>query len=291
MRDNTTGQHDTKDYYVGKGILTFADLDSAGWPLGYRDLGNAPDFSFSVESENYEHNSSRSGLANVDLDIPIKTNVTCSFTLENFNVKNMEMFLSGATSDMAVGTKAGEASMTQCHGAGVGEVQGGLWFDLRKVVGTVETRYLGIQDKADLTLQLNDGTSQVSLTEGVDYLVNEKFGRVFLIATAANILGIDAANDYLEFQLAANVAAPDTAKELKALSTSSRKGALRFTAENANAEDSDPQQFSEVNFYNVTLSPNGEVNMVSDEAAQMQFTGSATKSTAVGKTMSIIYNE
>ena len=69
---NTTGVPNTNDYNLGRGIVYFSLLDTNGLPTGgYRDLGNAPEFNVSFETETLEHQASRLGLKVTDKEVVI----------------------------------------------------------------------------------------------------------------------------------------------------------------------------------------------------------------------------
>ena len=57
---NTTPE--TSTYVLGRGKLFFSEIGSDGLPIGYRLVGNCPEITGTVESENYEHFRSTSGL-------------------------------------------------------------------------------------------------------------------------------------------------------------------------------------------------------------------------------------
>lgn len=289
MRKNTSGTTDSKNYYIGRGKLYFALHDANGRPKAWEDLGNCPDFSISVDPEVYEHQSSREGLRKTDLEIVIEQNLEASFTLDEAHLSNISRFLSGDEATMTVGTKVGEASMVDVLGAGVGDIVAGRWYDLVKLVGTTETRYYGIADAADLTLQFLDGASPVALTEGTDYEVEAQFGRIFLKPESALVIAAAADTDQkLQFTLDANAAAPDSVHTVEALTTTEVRGAVKFISENANSAASGSGSKSEITLWNVNLTPNGDFGLISDEAAQMQFNAAATPSNASGKTLSIV---
>ena len=53
---NLTGQPNTDDYNLGRGVVYFATLDSATErPKSYRDMGNAPEFNITVTVEDVRH--------------------------------------------------------------------------------------------------------------------------------------------------------------------------------------------------------------------------------------------
>lgn len=86
----------TQSYKVGRGSLLFGLLNPDGSYDGYRRLGNAPGFTINIESENLTHESSESGLAERDLDIPLRITRAGTITLDNLNADNLGIFL-GAT--------------------------------------------------------------------------------------------------------------------------------------------------------------------------------------------------
>lgn len=79
----------TDNYTLGKGKITFNDLD----------LGNAPSFNFNVELEKLDHFSSRGGIKSKDLSIISQITPTVSFTLDEINGQNMELLALGKMTD------------------------------------------------------------------------------------------------------------------------------------------------------------------------------------------------
>lgn len=108
---NTTGQHDTNEYSIGRGILYFALIDAlTGRPQGYRDLGNAPEFTVTPEIETLEHFSSRAGLKALDKEVVISQKLSLGFKLNNVNFQNLAALLSGETAAPTNAAIAGFAS-------------------------------------------------------------------------------------------------------------------------------------------------------------------------------------
>lgn len=79
------------NYTLGRGIIYFSQDDGSGGFTGELDLGNAPDFSTSVDVERLEHFSSRSGLRSKDKNIVAEITPRLSFTLDEINVENMQL--------------------------------------------------------------------------------------------------------------------------------------------------------------------------------------------------------
>lgn len=98
------------DYTIGKGKLLFKAVNTNG----YLDLGNCPDFKVSVKTEKKEHYSSRTGLQTKDMEVITKITATGSFTLDEPNVDNLNLFImgDGATDTTQTSGTASASSVT-----------------------------------------------------------------------------------------------------------------------------------------------------------------------------------
>ena len=102
----------TDNYTLGKGVVYFNQKDTnTGAYLGERDLGNAPEFTFSVSIEKLEHFSSRGGLKSKDKEIISQMTPSLSFTLDEVNKDNLAMLTLAdmVTVSQAAGTATAEA--------------------------------------------------------------------------------------------------------------------------------------------------------------------------------------
>lgn len=82
------------NYMLGKGIASFNRLISGDY-LGELDLGNAPEFTFSMPNEKIDHYSSRGGLRVKDKSEVSEISPTISFTLDEINKENLELLTFG----------------------------------------------------------------------------------------------------------------------------------------------------------------------------------------------------
>ena len=97
-----------KVYTLGKGKILFRPDTSAGAKgNAFVDLGNAPEFSVTLETEKLEHFSSRSGLQLKDMSIITQTSVTGSFTLDEPDSENLGMYFMSSETNLT--TQAMEA--------------------------------------------------------------------------------------------------------------------------------------------------------------------------------------
>jgi hypothetical protein len=269
MRPNTSGLPSTESYNLGRGIVYFAEIDdTTGLPKAYRDLGNAPEFSITQEVETLPHQSSRGGLRVTDKEVTISQTASISLTLDEINFENLASFLSGNTSGTSDSDTAGHLNPTY---AGVteralidpGEVVLGRWYDL---VSSNGSRCYDL-DKTQLTVK-DEGATTYS--EGTDYLVDEQFGRIFLLETGSVA---DGGSDGVDFTLAADSSADQYIPEVKALTQTSITGALKFISINPANNDSK----AEIQFHKISLKAEGDFNLIGEEYSQMTFTGVAER--------------
>jgi|TARA_Y100000296_G_scaffold86150_1_gene124885 hypothetical protein len=275
---NTTGKANTKDYVLGRGIVYFASLDANGFPQAYEDLGNAIEFNMSLETETLEHQSSRGGLKVTDKEVPISQKLSVTLTLDEVNFGNLARFLSGSTSSR---TNNGGTAITPTAADAVpsgGNLilpanSGGRWFDLYEgangiVTGvTQDVQVKRIYDIGTVTVTgVNETTPTV--TEGTDFEVDLKMGRFFVVDGGVLDTG---SIQHLEVTVAANGSAAASVDVVKALTTTSLVGALKFIAENP----ADADRKTEYQFHQISLKAEGDFGLIADDWAQMQLNGVA----------------
>lgn len=260
---NETGLPNTDDYNLGRGILYFAPLDTDGTPLGYRDLGNAPEFSISVETETLEHQSSRAGLKVTDKEVLISQKVSLSLTLDEINFENLAALLSGTAHGGSTYTNPAVAGFAEIAGF-IASVELGRWYDLEDSSGT---RVYDIQTPAGVTLEVG----ATPLVQDTDYTLDAEMGRVFFLTTATNV----AENDTIDYTQAAD-ATSKTVDEVRALTQTAVLGALKFIAQNPASND----KVTEFQFHKVSLKAEGDFSLIGDEFSTMQFTAVAEQNTA-----------
>ena len=251
---NDLGTPNTNDYNLGRGVVYFALLDTDGTPLGYRDLGNAPEFNISVESETLEHQSSREGLKKTDKEVVISQKVNLSLTLDEINFQNLALLFAGET---AAHTNVAVAGFSE-H-AMIASLVKGQWYDIVNSSG--ERAYDISAD--DLTVKIDGGAT---LTKDTDYTVDEKMGRLFFLSGSGNTSDTDT----IDVTLAANAQAGDV-DEVQALTKTAVQGALKFVGKNPAASDHQ----TEYQFHQVSLKAEGDFSLIGDEFTTMGFTAVA----------------
>ena len=131
MRRNFEGTHDTKHYNLGRGIVYFApSLGADGKPdEGWVDLGNCTEFNVSINIEELDHKSSRTGVSITDVKIVTSREVSINFTLDSITGENVARYLGGE-----VGTKTNTIQSTaltnELHSIGAPLSLGGRWYDI-----------------------------------------------------------------------------------------------------------------------------------------------------------------
>ncbi len=96
-------------YFSGQGVLLIAQRNAAGKPQGFVPVGNVSAASIAVETTVEEHKESQTGQRGIDARLQTETNATLSYTLENFNAKNLADALRATPKSVAAGAVAAEA--------------------------------------------------------------------------------------------------------------------------------------------------------------------------------------
>jgi hypothetical protein len=263
MAKNLTGLPNTGDYTLGRGIVYESGIvtstekpDDNGW----RDLGNAPEFNVSIETEKLEHKSSRAGLQVVDKEVILSQKMTINFSLDELNDENVASFLSGETAAHTNVAIAGFANYEM-----VAAVVLGRWYD---IVNSSGERAYDI-DTTDLALTETSG-APVALVENTDYTLDLKMGRIFLLSTATNI----AAGEPMSVELTAEATAKPV-EEVRGLTQGNIVRAIKFIGENP----ANSNKKREYQFHKVTLASEGDLALIGDEYAVMAFSGTVEQST------------
>lgn len=277
---NATGLAQTDDYNLGRGTVYFSLLDpTSKVPIGYRDLGNAPEFSIAVETETLEHQSSRAGLKVTDKEVLISQKVTLSLTLDEINFQNLATLLSGTSHDHVGPSPAtengsilgtdGDGTLITAWVAAANNTLG-QWYDLTADANGAGLRCYDI-DVTKLTVATEGGSAYAIDS---DYIVDTEMGRIFLLTGGT----IDASKG-IDLTLVGVDDGTRRIDEVRALGVVAATGALKFISENpANADKQ-----TEYQFHSVSLKAEGDFSLIGDEFTQMQFTAVAE---VVGGTVS-----
>ena len=300
---NQTGKTNPQDYNLGRGKVYFSSTveqdaygqfgSADGGESGpFRDLGNANEFSVTVETETLEHQSSLSGLKKIDKEVKLSQKVSLSLTLDEINFENLAVFLSGKeqvvdtsipnilfTNSVAEGTPAN----TVCEITKPGQ---GRWFDLRETVvsdgvGQIfdidpVARY-GAGNNEDQVLVEFDplgGIAYQPADIGDDYELDRVMGRIFFVpSSSGGAIKPSGANPVtVRITIYPHEGSPEPAMQsVKALTEGEISGVLKFISENPAYDDHQTMYI----FHKVNLKAEGDFSLIGDEFTTMQFTGAA----------------
>jgi len=275
---NTTP--DTSTYVLGRGKMYFSEILTDGTPAGYRFVGNCPEVTATVESENYEHFRSTQGLRVKDLDIIIQQSINWTAALENMNKDNLGIFFS-ATEDTTFINPAitGVAdTVLVADGEMVSAATGGLWYQLYDADLEPAT---GITTANAIALASTNATP-VSLTEDTDYIVDGATGRVYFLDTA-KVQAIISGSEGVTATLTADAAAEASSK-LGAGSKGETNVAIRFELMNAQTDAVELIFF----LHKAGVTSNGDAGFISDEVAQLPVSIAVEANDAYDDPMDII---
>jgi len=121
----------TNEYKFGRGRILFNRLVS-GIYEGYRPLGNCTEFNITVESEQFRHVSSESGLEEVDLEFTRSITRSGSITTDNMSSDNLELFLAAdattitQTSSSPTNEDIGPVTANRTYQLGLSVAKGGV---------------------------------------------------------------------------------------------------------------------------------------------------------------------
>lgn len=234
----------SKQYFNGQGKIYIGTRDTSGNPLGMKYVGNAPDFSFSLEESVTEHKESTSGLRLTDVRLTTELKAGAKMTLEQLDADNLNLLLFGTTAAQAVSAVVDEA------------IQGST----TPAVGDI---YL-LDSMNIAALAIKDSDAPVNtLTVDVNYSADLKAGQIEILdlTTGGPFVGPLTA-DYTR-AVATNIT--------KLFGQAAQEYWLRFVGKNT-AVSGSPEVI--VDLYRVRLSPAAEIALINDEIAQFALEGS-----------------
>lgn len=238
----------TNNYSLGKGIVYFDRYNAAGALTGELDLGNAPAFALAAAIESLDHFSSRKGLKEKDLSIEVSIGMMVKLTLDESAKENINLALLG---DYTI------TNETQPSGHQANDV-------ITAHVG----KYSKLHRRALVsnTIQpvvVTNSTGTVTYTEGTDYEVDAKVGRIKVLAAGSISEGDSLLVDYDYNATSFPVLNP--------VSASPVTGYLRFVG------DPDQGPKYEAEFWKVKLKCTSDIAFISDDWTTLEFEGEVQK--------------
>lgn len=228
------------DQVLGRGIIYFDPYVSASNQTltGEIDLGNAPEFTISIETNTLDHYSSREAVRTKDQAVELEVNRSGSFTLDSITATVIALFVGGAESSVS------QASATDTTTT-IATATGGRWYKM----GATSGNPTGVRGITGVTI------SGATLT--TDYLVDGDEGRIYIVPGGG--LAGDT-NVVVTYDVPAK-SIPRVASSNSAV----KVGALRFVSDNTVGANR--------NWYMpyVKLTANGDMTMIGEDWAQAGF--------------------
>ena len=222
-------------YFSGQGKVFVADRDGNGNPGVFRDVGNVPALSITLETDVLEHQESRTGSRLTDLRLVRDRKANISMTLESFNTKNLQMLLYGTTASGSVTPVTNEASPA---GLAVGDI---VALGSPHVTSVAVNTYSG-------------GTAWVLDT---DYSLDATAGLITILSVSK---GTRIEVDYT----------PAASTVVPIFKDVSKERYIRFVGLNT-ANSNTPVT---VELYRVAFDPASTIDLINDELAQFELAGS-----------------
>lgn len=232
----------TENYLLGRGKIYFGKFDADGVSTGLLDLGNAPAFNISIETDKLDHFSSRSGLKTKDKSVILEVTPSVSFTLDEINIENLKLAFLGDT-----------VAFTQTSGSAASQA-----------VTCIEDRFVSLGYIKVSNVVVKDVTDTTTYVFGTDYTIDADAGLLMALGTGSIVDGdvLHVSFDYaaVTSQTITGVTSPKTTGSL--LFVGSPAAGAAYKAE----------------FWSVDLVANGDIGFITEsDWAQMQFTASVTK--------------
>jgi hypothetical protein len=273
---NTTGLANTNDYVLGRGIIRLALLDSTtGLPLGFRDLGNCPQFTITMTTEELKHFSSRAGLKVTDKRVTISQEISFGFQLDEISQQNFALFFTGENASTTNPAVAGVGAIGDKQTLTIsGDVVQGQWYILRDEDSLVRTSF----SSAFSGIVIFNETTMMAVAT-TEYTLDLEAGLVLIHHDAAGV----GDGDNLSWYSSADASAPAKLQEMSALGGSGEDYALEFVQ--VNPANSDEVRVYE--FHSVSVAADADFGLISDEFSLMSFKGTAQSNAVTGKTLTI----
>jgi len=171
-----------KQYVLGRGRVHFARfLPGTTTPDGFRYIGNTPEFSMNIESEELDHYDSDDGIREKDDSVPLEVNRTGSLITDNIVPENVALFFFGSNSIVSQALVASQTVTLENIRAGHGYKLGSTaanpagYFGINATGFSAETNPAGTALVADVdyTVDLDAGlitfiAGSLVATEGID---------------------------------------------------------------------------------------------------------------------------
>lgn len=224
-------------YFSGQGKILIAKIDAVtGKPGAYREIGNVPEFSIEMDSDQVDHFEAMSGARTKDAVLVRSKSLTFTGQLEDWTDQNIAWATNGRLKSITGGAKTGEVAPLDL-------VAGSVW---------------ALKGQKVTSVVITDSTGSPVTVDSADYTVNEDFGTITMVDVTGYTQPFKAA--YTD----------GNTKAVTFLSDDSQKYALRFQGINTVN-----QQKVLIELYITQKSPTGTVPFIQEDFGQISLQGEA----------------
>lgn len=233
----------TNNYTLGRGKVHFSRfLPGTFTPEGFRYIGNTPEFSLNIESEELDHFNSDEGIREKDASVSLEVNRTGSLITDNISPENVALFFFGSDSEVVQPAVASQTITITSIGAG-----------RSYKIGSSEsnpTGYFGI-DAIGFVAEVG----VTPLVDGTDYTVDLDNGIITFLDTS--LIAVDGVDVDVTF------AVRSSTRSRVISGSKAIEGAMMYVTKNPTGTDS--------TFYmpHVKVTPNGDYALKGDEWQQI----------------------
>ena len=244
-----------KLYTLGRGELMFSPFAPGTQnETGFDDLGNVPEFNLSREVETLEHFSSREGLRVKDQSVVTQYMMMGNFVADEVRTQNLAYFLGGTSTAQTVSSGTGvETTITNA--------MRGRTYQL----GVSGQNQMGLRDVTNVVVTASPGGATITAQD--NYTVDAESGLLKILPDAPGITS--------PMNLSVTFNHGSFTRQLVITSEMEVEGAMRFISR--------APVGMRVNWYLpwVKLTPNGDMQVISEEWATIPFTIEVLKKTGV----------
>ncbi len=248
------------NYTLGRGEIYFARKDPITGNLGgERYIGNTPAANLTAEEEKLEHFSSDRGIRIKDKSVTLQVNYTGTLEVDNIDYENVALFFLGETEQLTFAQTTRTGEPVGLPGVGV---EKGMFYQLgMSAANPTGAKGIIFPGTAGTAFSLTNGGTP--LVAGTDYVLNAELGRVEILATSTAVEDGD--------ELTATYTIAASTRQRVISGSTAVAGALRYVAYNPEGR--------QIDYYmpSVSLSPNGDFALKSDEWQVIPFNIDVTK--------------
>jgi len=233
------------NYTLGRGELNFNKFKPGTMTgIGERYLGNTPEVSTNVESENLDHFNSDRGVKEKDASVVLQTTRAASFITDHISPANIALWYFGENTVLTQTAAVGELISFD-------DVHPGHFYQL----GESQANPTGARMVKNVVLK-DDADPGTTYQLGTDYLVNEELGRIEILEGGGIVAGT---------KLRGTFDTEAATRELVMSGSKAVEGSLRYIANNPVGDNIDY-------FWPwVKITPNGDMALKGDEWQQIPF--------------------